>query len=171
MAGALIIVGAVLQSLGLGLVFVELAIIRSDELGIPSPWTRIRRRVRRLLGRSKVAQGSSRISAVATLSARGKARPGVLAQDASAADRIARLERYVEHLDRDVDGLYRAIDRQAEEVTAAAKRREQELRDEIARSEAERRSRLARSLRRQGAGGLFVVCGLIAGTWGSLISL
>ena len=165
------VIGAVLQGIGLGFVFVELAIIRSHEFGVPTPWARVRRRIHRWRGRTNIASGAARLSAVATVTARGVARPGRLGQGVPDTERIARLERYVEHLDRDVEGLHRAIDVRAKEISAAAMKREQELREESAAAEARRREALRRSVIRQAVGGVFVACGLVVGTLGSVAQL
>jgi hypothetical protein len=97
-----------------------------------------------------------------------KVRPGDLNADATQADRIARLERYVEALDRDVYDVHRAIEKKAEDVTAAAIEREQQLHAEIERRDEDRRQKLRPSLRRQAFGGVCVGLGLVLGTWGGL---
>jgi hypothetical protein len=144
-------------------------VIRSHEFGVPTPWTRLKGWVRRLLRRPQVIQLSGVASAEAVGSARAKLRPGPLDANATDSDRIARLERYVDHLDEDVDELHRTIDRKAQEVTKAAEEGDQELRREMDRRDAERRQALRPSLRRQGIGAVCVLVGLGLGTIGNLL--
>ena len=103
MAAALTITGAAFEVIGLGLVFVELAVIRSHEFGVATPWARAISWIRVKLGRPKVVQLRAAISAEFALKARGTVRPGPAAADATESERIQRLERYVERLDEDLD--------------------------------------------------------------------
>jgi hypothetical protein len=165
----LTVTGAVLEAIGLGVVFVELAVIRSHEFGVPTPWARLRSWVRRrLLRRSHVVATSASSFATLTSSARAKVRPADLGPDASEAERIDRLERYVEHLDRDTEALPQAIDRKADEVTAKAEAADDRLRQEIEQRDEERKTALRPSLRRQAIGAACVLVGLVVGTIGQV---
>jgi hypothetical protein len=169
MATSLIITGALFEVVGLTMVFVELAVIRSHEFAVPTPWARLARWVRRRLGRPQVIELGAALSAESALSAREKVRPGPADADATEADRIARLERYVDHLDCDVDELHRRIDDTAQQLARTAQQREQELRREMDRREDERRQALRPSLQRQAIGAGCVLAGLVLGTIGNVI--
>lgn len=169
MSTALTIAGAVLEIVGLGFVFAELAVIRSHEFGVPTPWARLKSWTRRLLGRPQIIDVSGSMSLGIGMSARGKVRPGDLPPDADHAARIQRLERYVEHLDRDVDGLHQTIDRKADEIIAEAMKADDRLREEMDRRDAERRTALRPSLQRQVFGALCVFAGVVLGLVGDLI--
>ena len=169
MATGLTITGAVLEGVGLAMVFVELAVLRSHEFGVPTPWARVVRWMRRLVGRPQVIELGAALSAESALSARAKVRPGAVDPDATERARIARLERYVDHLDLDVDELHRRIDTTADEIAQAAQHREQELRREMDRREDERRQALRPSLQRQGVGAGCVFVGLVLGTIGNVM--
>jgi hypothetical protein len=149
-------------------VFIELAVIRSHEFGVPMPWAGLQAWLRRLLHRPRVVGTGASMLATAELSARGKARPADVGPHASEAQRIERLERYVEHLDRDVDALHDRIDRTAEDVIVKAKAADDQLRQEIERREEERKTALGPSLRRQGIGATCVFVGLVLGMLGDL---
>lgn len=171
MSAALTIVGGVLQAIGLAFVFAELVIIRSYELGIPTPWAKASEKIKRLLRRPTRREQGWGSSFGVSDSARAKVRPGDLAADASESERIARLERYVELLDRDLEQLHDTIDRKADQLAKAAKQGEQTLRDEIGRREKQRREALVLpSLKRQAVGAAFVFVGLGLATWGGAIS-
>lgn len=166
MSAALTIIGGVFQGLGLALVFVELAIIRSHELDVPTPWTRIAARVRRLFRRPQVIALSGTASATVSGSGRATVRPGPSPPGASDAERIARLERYVEHIDCDLHDVHDTISRKADELTQAAVQRARELRDEMDRRDEQRRDALRPSLTRQAYGAIFVFVGLVLSTTG-----
>jgi hypothetical protein len=167
MCAGLVIAGAVLEVVGLGLVFAELAVIRSHEFGIPPPWTRLVGVVRRLLKRPRVieAQAASMLAGV-TMEARATVRPGVLPPDATEQQRIERLERYVERVDEDLDGMWKALRDRADKVIEEAARRDDRLRAEFERREAERKAKLRPSLVRQTVGATCVLVGLILGAAG-----
>jgi predicted RNase H-like nuclease (RuvC/YqgF family) len=116
-----------------------------------------------------VIEVSGTLSAEVALSARAKARPGPPDATASNTDRIARLERYVDNLDQDLDQLRDTIDRKAAEVTEAAREREQELRREMDRRDDERRQALRPSLRRQAIGAVCVFVGVLLGALGDVL--
>jgi hypothetical protein len=166
MSNALIIMGAALEIIGLAFVFIELAVIRSQEFGVPTPWTRLRAWLRRLLRRPQVISVSAADSATLSGSVRAKARPGPASDNAD--ERIARLERYVDYLDRDVDELHARIDRTAQEIAAAAKQGDEQLRREMDQRDEQRRAALRPSLRRQAAGAVCVFIGLVLGTIGNV---
>jgi hypothetical protein len=159
----------VFEIVGLAVVFIELGVIRSHEFGVPTPWRRLVVRVRRLLRRPQVVHGvaGSELSLPWSV-ARGKIRPADLGPDASEAERIERLERYGEQLDRDVDGLHQAIDRKGDEVAAKAEAADDRLRQEIERREQERKTAVRPSLRRQVIGAACVFVGLVLGTIGQI---
>jgi hypothetical protein len=150
---------AALEVVGLGLVFVELAVIRSYEFGIPSPWARIVGRIRRLLKRPQVVELKAALEASSAMAVRAKVRPGGAPPDATEHQRIERLQRYVERLDEDLDGMWEALSRRADEVIAEAARRDEQVREEFERREADRRAKLRPSLIRQATGAAFVLTG------------
>jgi hypothetical protein len=167
-SSALTIVGGVLEVVGLGFVFVELAVIRSFEFGVPTPWAHLRAWIRNVLRRPQFVQVTGIDSRAAVGTPRLKVRPSPLDADATDAERIEWLERSVEALDKNVDALHTRIDKTAEEVTAAAKDREQELRSEFEHREEQRRQALRPSLRRQAFGGICVFAGIVLGTIGNV---
>jgi hypothetical protein len=170
MGTALTITGAVFELIGLGLVFIELAVIRSHEFGTPPPWARIVGRIRRLLKRSQVVGvGAAELAAIGT-EARLKVRPGPPDADATNEARIERLECYVERLDQDLDGMWKSIGERADKVIAEAARRDEQLRQEFEQREADRRAKLRPSLIRQALGAGFVLVGLVLGTIGNVAS-
>ncbi len=165
MASTLTIVGGALQIFGLLLVFVELAIIRSHEFGVPTPWTRAARRFR-----TQVLGEQPRLTTVISdhtigWPVRAKARLEPIAPDASDNDRIARLERYVELLGRDLDAQDDELDRTGQDLVFARQHQEAE----IQRRDEERRAALRPSLRRQGIGAVCVLLGTIAATVGGVL--
>lgn len=168
MCTVLTVAGAAFEVVGLGLVFIELAVIRSHELGVPTPWAQLGAWARRLLRRPQIIEGGAAVEATAALSGRAKVRPGDLPADATDAARIARLERYIEHLDRDIDTLHKTIDRKADEVIAEAKSADDRLREEMERRDEQRRTALRPSLQRQAFGAACVLTGLVLGTIGQV---
>lgn len=164
----LIIGGAVLEAIGLGIVFVQLAIIRSDEFGVPTPWTRLRAWWRKVRRRPQTISINAADSFEWADSARAKLRPGDLRPDADDADRIDRLERYVQALDRDVDDLHRRVQEAKDEAVAEAAKRDDQIRQETEAREAARREQVRVSLRWQAGGAACVLSGLILGTIGNL---
>ena len=169
MCAALTITGAAFEVVGLGLVFAELAVIRSHEFGTPPPWAPIVRRIRRLLRRPHVVDLRAAIEVSSAMEARGKVRPGDATPDATEAERIARLERYVECLDEDLDGIWQALGRRADKVIAEAARRDEQLRQEFEQREADRRAKLRPSMIRQAIGATCVLIGLVLGTVGNVV--
>jgi hypothetical protein len=189
---ALTIAGGALQLMGLFLVFAELSAIRAHEWGIVPPWTRFWRwlhlRAQRAAGRVRSSwlgrklglySASAHITpyaSSATLSFGSgtltlKKRPAQLPDDASDADRIVWLERYVRDQDED---LARFADRVAQEREIAVQQARQEdaaFRQEIEAQQEERRRQLQWSVRRQAVGTACVVVGLIMTTVGAAISL
>lgn len=166
---ALTVIGASFEIVGLGLVFVELAVIRSHEFDIQTPWTRIVRRIRRLLGRPQLVEAKASLDAVGGMEVRAKIRPGDASPDATARERLERLEGYVERLDEDLDDLWQALGRHAENLVAEAARRDQQLRHEFEQRESDRRKKLRPSLMRQTIGALCVLIGLVLGTLGNVL--
>jgi hypothetical protein len=165
----LVIAGAVFEIVGLGLVFAELAVIRSHEFGIPPPWARIAGRIRRLLKRPRVVNLQAAVSVASGFEARAKVRPGDAASDATEEVRIERLERYVERLDEDLDGMWQALRRREDKIVAEAARRDEQLRQKFERREADRRAKLRPSLIRQATGAAFVLIGLVLGTLANVL--
>jgi hypothetical protein len=168
MSTALTIAGGVLQFVGLGFVFAELAVIRSQEFGVPTPWAWLASWVRRLLHRPQVVSVGAASAATSGGWARAKVRPGPLEPDAAPEARIAWLERYVVALDGDLDGVHQTIERKAAQVLEQAQRRDEKIRQEIDRRDAERREALRPSLVRQALGGLCVLAGTVLATIGGL---
>jgi hypothetical protein len=168
MSTALTIIGAAFEIVGLGLVFAELAVIRSHEFGIPPPWSPIVARIRRLLKRPRVVNLQAAASAAGGMEVRAKVRPGDAPADATEQERIERIERYVELLDEDLDGMWQALGKRADETLQAAARRNEQIREEIERREADRREKLRPSLVRQIVGAVCVAIGLILGTIGNV---
>lgn len=100
-------------------------------------------------------------------SARAKVRPSAVAVGASDRERVVWLERYVEQLDRDLDGMW-AIERRASEVLAEAAKRDEQFRQELGAQTAEQRAKLRPSLRRQAIGAVCILAGLVLGTIGNV---
>jgi hypothetical protein len=164
------IAGGTLQIAGITVVFLELAIIRSHAFGVPTPWARFAGWIRRVLRRRRVIELSSiSLSAEVSTGAHLTVRPGLVASDATDAERIARLERYVACIDRDLDGLHHTIDRKAAQVFADAQRHDEKLRHEIEVREKQRRDALRPSLMRQAIGGVCVFVGLVLATLGAVL--
>ena len=88
--------------------------------------------------------------------------------DATEEERIARLESYVEHIDRDLGAMHEAIAAAKLEAVTAAREGDDGIRHEIEQRDAERRTQLSRSVARQAAGATFLLVGLILGTIGNL---
>lgn len=169
MADALTIIGAAFEVVGLGLVFVELAFIRSHEFGTPPPWAPLIRRIRRLLGRPQYVDAKATMHIAMAMRARGEVRPGDAPPEATDRERLERLERYVERLDEDLHGMWQAFGRQEDKIVAEAARRDEQLRQEFEQRETDRREKLRPSLVRQAIGGTCVLLGIILGTMGSIL--
>lgn len=169
MANWLIFVGAAFQVAGALVVFRQVAVIREHEYGKPTLWARLAAWVRRLLGRPKVVSGGASLSGGGVMKARGTARPAAAAPDATGAERIARLERYVEHIDRDIEAAHHAIDRETQQLTQAAERRDEELRQEVKRQEEQRLAGLRRPLCLQKLGAWCVLVGVCFSALGSVL--
>lgn len=166
----LIIVGAAFQLAGALVVFRQVEVIREHEYGKPTLWTRLAAWVRRLLGRPKVVSGGgASLLCNFVMKCRGTARPAAAAPDATDAERIARLERYVEHIDRDIEAVHHAIDRETQQLTEAAERRDEELRQEVKRQEEQRLAGLRRPLCLQTLGACCVVVGVCFSAVGSVL--
>lgn len=168
MADVLTVVGAVLQVVGLAFVFAELAIIRSLEFDVPTPWARFVAWIRRLLRRPQVVELGAAVSASAGLSVHAKVRPGPLADDATLEQKVAWIERYMMRLDEDIDSIPTLIENKAVETLQKAKDHSEGVRREINEREKQRRTAVRPSLRRQAAGAVCVLVGTIAATAGSL---
>jgi hypothetical protein len=169
-AVGLTIAGGVLQAFGLGFVFIELAVIRSHEFSVPTPWARLAGWVRRAMRRSKIVHLSALADSFSIASSvRMRVRPGPVDADATYADRIGRVERYVDCLDKDVDELHRTIEQEAENLSKAAQQRAEELRHEMEQREERRRHALRPSLQRQATGAVCVLVGLVLATVGGVV--
>lgn len=90
----------------------------------------------------------------------------MLGPEASDAERIARLERYVDYLDSDLNQLNARIETTKEELAREAQGRADELRQEFADRDEQRRQGLRPSLRRQAIGSVSVFAGIVLGTIG-----
>jgi hypothetical protein len=156
----LTIAGAVFQLAGLTLVFAELAAIRAYEFGKPEPWRRIAQWTRSKLGHPHVISVGAALGTSSAMSVRSKKRPGALPTDATDADRIARLERYVACLDEDSDDLWQTIQRERGRAVAESEQHNQELREEIKLRDQQRRAQLRSSVTRQTIGAVCVLIGL-----------
>jgi hypothetical protein len=141
-------------------------VIRSVEFGVPTRWGRLKTWVRRKLGRPQHVNLGAAVSAEGVVSIRGKLRPGMLGPEASDAERIARLERYVDYLDSDLNQLNARIETTKEELAREAQGRADELRQEFADRDEQRRQGLRPSLRRQAIGSVSVFAGIVLGTIG-----
>ncbi|HEY4277718.1 MAG TPA: hypothetical protein VGM91_05835 [Conexibacter sp.] len=162
--------GAATEFFGLGVVFVELAIVRSLEFERLTPW---RGWWIKLRGPQRVAlQGTINASFNATgkLSVGdGKARPGTLSPDDDAEARISRLERYVDALDRDLSVTNAAIVENTTDALRKATENDQVLQDRFDQKDARRKEHLKWSLRRQLVGAVLVLVGLTVGTVGNVM--
>jgi hypothetical protein len=70
------IAGGVIEGFGLVLIFVELAIIRSHEFGVPPPWARTWDWVRRRLGLGKTVRLRGGMAVASGFEVRAKVGPG-----------------------------------------------------------------------------------------------
>jgi hypothetical protein len=169
MSAGLTITGAVFELFGLMLVFIELAILQGNELGIPPWWTSIVGRIRRLLGHEvvfSIPAGGARAGGNAVY---GRARPDELSGEASQQNRIERLEEYVRRIDADLNSMWTSISRAKQDAIIEARRLVGTLRDELRQDKADERAKLKPSIRRQQVGALLVVIGLALGTVGNVI--
>jgi hypothetical protein len=159
------VAGGVLQILGFVLVAIELGRVQRREFGEPVWVTRIRARLRRLLGRTKTVHLSATITASTNLSARAKVRtpPG-----SSVEERVSALEKNFGRLDDEVDhervAAAEAYSRLLEQltVTRAEVNQQREL-DERAR-----KAFLQTSVLLQAWGTTFFVVGTVLGIIGTL---
>ena len=103
-------------------------------------------------------------------SLRVKKRPSVVGAEATEAERIAWLERYVAEQDDDLDRLWEHIARQRDEAIAKAKESDEQIRQEIEAREHERKMQLRWSVRRQALGASCIVIGLVLSTVGGLVN-
>lgn len=101
----LTIAGASLEIVGLAFVFYELAVIRSHELGTAPPWAPLTARIRRLLKRPQVVQLGVAHETSRAGYVRAHQRPADPPDDATGAERLGRLERYVRPIDADLDDV------------------------------------------------------------------
>lgn len=99
---------------------------------------------------------------------RGIARPGPVPADASETERIARLERYVEHIDSDLSNFWQEIRATNKTATSEASAHADRVRAEIAARDDEHRQWLRRSSWRQLGGATCVMAGLVLTTIGSV---
>jgi hypothetical protein len=167
-ADALTVVGAILQVVGLAFVFGELAIIRSLEFGVPTPWARVAAWVRRLLKRPKVVEVGAAMAVGASLSLHAKVRPATLDSKATLAEKVDWIERYMMRMDEDIDSVPTLIDNKAVETLQKAKDHSEGVRQQIEEREEQRRAEVRPSLSRQAVGAACVLLGTIAGTTGAL---
>ena len=161
----LVVIGSLLQIVGVAVVFVELAVIRSNEFGEPTPWSKLKTRWRRLRRRPQVGAAdelgtTDHATAVMT--------PAAPSSDATDAERLAYVERYVEILRNDVNALYGEIGRQAEALIVEVRKREEAVRAEMDRRDQDRRDKLRPAMVRQALGGACLIIGLILATIGSV---
>ncbi len=131
-----------------------------------TPWARLAAWVRRLRGRPQTINPGVIPSGLTVFGPRLTARAGPAAPGATDAERIEWLERCVENLDHDINGLYATIDDKAEELAQAGEQRAEELRREMDRREEQRRETLRPSMRRQVGGAICVFVGLVLATIG-----
>lgn len=165
----LVIAGGALQAIGITMIFVELAAIRSKEFDMPTPWRRAATWLRRLIRRPRSIQVEAALATESSVAGRVPVRPGPLKAGATEVERIERLERYVALIDNDLGAAHTTIDRKAVAVLAEAERRDDEVRAEIDRRDAERKQALRPSLLRQGIGGMCAFVGTVMATVGSVV--
>jgi hypothetical protein len=168
---ALIITGGVLQGVGLALVIVEVLVIRSYEFGVPTPWARLVRWVRRLLKRPQLVNVGAALSGSAAMSGRAVVRPGPVDPTASDSERITRLESYVERINQDLEAVHRLIDRKDSELREAMVEADDRVRAEMQQRDTQRKEQLRPSLVRQSLGATCIVIGLALATTGSVMAL
>lgn len=170
MADALTILGGIIEAIGLVLVLVELAVVRSNELGHPLPWRQVLPWLRRTfwIPDRHNAVGRSTLTAIGSIRTRGRVRPGPL-PSGTPNERIARLESYVEQIDRELNAVHDALERTADEVLAAAKEHADKIQLDAAARDQDRLDALVPSLRRQACGAALVLLGLglqtVGGVW------
>jgi hypothetical protein len=167
-ADTLTVVGAILQVVGLAFVFVELAVIRSLEFDVPTPWARLATWVRKLLKRPKTIEAEISVSAKPHLSLHGKVRPGPIAEDATLGEKVAWLESYVTRIDEDIDSVPALVENKAAETLQKARDHSEGVRREVRQLGDRRRAAVRPSIRRQAAGAVCVLVGTILGTMGAV---
>lgn len=155
-----------LQILGFVLVAIELGRVQRLEFGEPVWVTRVRGRIRRLLGRTRTVDlGSATITASTNMSARGKVRtpPGH-----SVEDRVSALEKNFDRLDEEVDqeriAATQARDMLLEQLTVTRA----EVNQQREFDERTRKAFLRTSVLLQAWGTVFFVLGTILGIVGGL---
>ena len=94
--------------------------------------------------------------------------PAAPSSDATDAERLAYVERYVEILRNDVNALYGEIGRQAEAPIVEVRKREEAVRAEMDRRDQDRRDKLRPEMDRQALGAACLIIGLILATIGSV---
>ncbi|MBS1869431.1 MAG: hypothetical protein JSS99_07180 [Actinobacteria bacterium] len=180
-----ILTGTAFEIVGLGFVFGELADIRSRELGIPTPWTRIASRFpRKQRDTPKPATTPANLGemrATATSSASMKLTTGrrLAPRDAPIQTRVDAIEDYVqwkvgemeaanEALRRGHQDVLDGAHRRAAQTDAVVKRFADAIEAELADREAKRKEQIRASLRPQAFGASCVLIGLVLGTIGNL---
>ena len=145
---------------------VEVLVIRSYDFGVPTPWARLVRWVRRLLKRPQVVNVGAALSTGAAMSARAVVRPGPADPTASDSEGITRLESYVARIDPDLEAVHRLIDRKDSELRQVMIEADDRVRAELQQRETQRTEQLRPSLVRQSIGATCIVVGLALATTG-----
>lgn len=156
MSSTLIIVGAVLQGIGLLWVFFAILSVRSAN------WI--------AAGVQYAPSVEKALSGFLTFSGelRTKTRRTSLGDDATQAERIDWLERSLNCMDDDVDQLWDVLDQRSRAAVAKARELDDAVREEIAAAEKRWRAEKRTSLIRTAIAAVFIASGLILGTVGSV---
>jgi hypothetical protein len=156
MSSTLIILGAILQGIGLLMVFVLILSVRAANwIAAGVQYAPV---VQQALSGSLGFAGELRTKKCRT----------PLGDDATPAERIDWLERSLKYLDDDVDQLRGLLDQQSKTVVATARELDDAVRKEIATTEARWAAEKRRSLIETAIAAAFIASGLTLGTIGSV---
>jgi hypothetical protein len=118
----LTMLGGALEILGFAIVATELVRTQRRELGTAGPFQflvvagqRVRRGIRRLLGKTEAHEGSAHLSGKATITGRGSARAGT--QSKKVVDRLRVLEENFIRLDNEVTQHRRELDEKIDKAS------------------------------------------------------
>lgn len=156
MSSTLIILGAILQGLGLLWVFALILSVRAANwIAAGVQYAPV---VEKALAGSLTFRGELRT----------KERRTPLGDDATPAERIDWLERSLEYVYKDVDQLRELLDQQSRTAVATARELDDAVRKEIAAAEARRDAEKRTSVIQTAIAAVLIATGLILGTIGSV---
>lgn len=171
---SLTVLGGTLEILGFAIVATELVRAQRRELGTAGPFQflvvagqRLRRGIRRLLGKTEVHEGSAHLNGKATITARGSARSDT--QSKEVADRLRVLEENFARLDEEVDQHRQELDEKIDKTSGHLEAQIVALRASLEQKEQEENEAFATSASLQWAGiGVFIL-GVIASVTANLV--